>query len=301
MNTAVCHLYIIAGCNGAGKTTAFRTMLNDQLGNPEFVNPDIIARNIDANHQWDARMPAGRKTIEKINANIENGKTFCVETTLTSRSYVPMIKKAHNKGYKVHLYYFWLESAEASYRRVLQRAIEGKGRNDVDNHMIPEDIIRRRYPRSVNNLFELFIPIVDSWHVYDNNLGLALPIADSGAIYDSVMWDVIKSNNPDIAISSVNVDRIVETIGIKKFSETVLRDKVERNESVVYSIEGRVEEFTPEDILWLYEQFQRELEDREIEHLKQLAKNGEEQYYYFSDDIKHFPASMILRLYSIYT
>lgn len=299
MNTAISHLYIVAGCNGAGKTTAFRTMLKDQLGNPEFVNPDAIAKSIDANHQWEVRMTAGRETIQQINVNIENGKTFCVETTLTSRSYVPMIKKARDKGYKVHLYYFWLESAEASYRRVLQRAKEGRGRNDVDNHMIPEDVIRRRYPKSVNNLFELFIPIVDSWHVYDNNLGLALPIADSDGIYDSVMWDIIKSNNPDMAISSVNVDRIVETIGIRKFSETVLLDKLKRKESVVYSIEGRVVKFTPDQILWLYENLQRDLDVWEIEHLKQKAKRGEEQYYFYSD--KHFPASMILRLYGIHT
>jgi len=290
------NLYIIAGCNGAGKTTAFRKKLASQLGNPEFVNPDIISKSIDSEHQWDTRIIAGRETLRQIDRNIDTGISFCIETTLTSRSYVTMIRNAHSKGYSVHLYYFWLESAEVSYRRVLQRVEEGKKDSSLDNHMIPEDIVRRRYPKSVDNLIRIFIPIVDSWHVYDNNLGLALLVADSNGIYDENMWNVIKNNDPNVAIASVDVSELVKTIGIRKFSETVLLDKLKRNESVIYSIEGRVEKFSPEDILWLYSNLQRELEDWEIEHLKGLAKNGLEQQYHNG---KHFPASMVLKLYGI--
>ena len=95
----------------------------------------------------------------------------------------------------------------------------------------------------------------------------------------------------------MNIDRLVETIGIRRFSEMVLRKKMQRNESVIYSIEGRVEKFSPEDILWLYENFNRTLEDWGIEHLKKLAEKWLEQYY---TNGKHFPASMILRLYGIH-
>lgn len=294
MDTISKNLYIIAGCNGAGKTTAFRQRLNDLLGNPKFVNPDILARNIDSNHQWEARISAGRETLQQIDDNLDRGINFCVETTLTSRSYVTMIKNAHAKGYSVHLYYYWLESAEASYRRVLQRVEEGARNSGVDNHMIPEDIVRRRYPKSVDNLIRIFIPIVDSWHVYDNNLGMALLVADSDGVYDPVMWDIIKRNDSNVAVTSMNINTLVETVGIREFSRTVLLDKLQRNESVIYSIEGRVEKFNPEDILWLYNNLQRDLEDWEITHLRRLAQNGEEQYYYNG---KHFPASMVLKLY----
>ena len=40
------NLYIIAGCNGAGKTTASFTVLPEMLGCREFVNADEIAASI---------------------------------------------------------------------------------------------------------------------------------------------------------------------------------------------------------------------------------------------------------------
>ena len=290
------NLYIIAGCNGAGKTTAFRKELSAQLGNPIFVNPDVIAKRIDVDNQWDARLQAGRETLIQIEENLNQGIDFCVETTLTSRSYVNMIKDAHEKNYQVHLFYYWLESAEASCRRVQQRVLEGQNNRNVDNHSIPEDIIRRRYPKSVDNLVNIFIPIVDSWHVYDNNLGLALPVADSEKVYDPLMWNVIQNNDPNVSISSVNIAELVRNIGRRRFSETVLHDKIQRHESVVYSIEGRVEVFSPEDVLWLYSNLMSDLEGWEIVHLKRLAELGLEQRY---TNGKHFPASMILKLYGI--
>ena len=120
---------------------------------------------------------------------------------------------------------------------------------------------------------------------------MALPIADSNQVYDPVMWDIIQRR--DIPVTSVNIDQLVET-GIKHFAETVLRDKLERKESVIYSIDGRVVEFSPQDVLWLYENLRRPLEEWEINHLMNLARQGLEQHY---SNEKHFPAAMVLRLY----
>ena len=289
-------LYIIAGCNGSGKTTAFRKQLSDRLGNPPFVNPDIIAKQIDRDHQYEVRTSAARETIERINDNINNGLSFCFETTLASRSYINTIRKAHENNYKVYLYYFWLESAELSVQRVHQRAMEGANNPEVDNHSIPEEDLRRRYPRSIGYLFDLYMPVVDSWELYDNSLGLALLIADSNEVYDNTMFEIIRRNDQSVRISSVDIDRLVNQIGIRKFSETVLRDKMERGESVVYSINGKIETFSSSDILWLYDSFHRDLEDWEIKLLKELADRGEDIYY---ANGKHFPAEMILKLYGI--
>ena len=290
------NLYIIAGVNGAGKTTAFRNMLSEEMGNPIFVNPDIIARQINPDDQWGARMAAGRETLRQINENMEQGNTFCIETTLATRSYVGLVKRAREKGYRTHLYYFWLESAEASFRRVQQRVKEGSMNAERDNHSIPEDIIKERYPKSVDNFFNLYIPIVDNWHLLDNNLGMALPIADTHEVYDPTMWDIIRRRDPEHTASSININKLIDNIGIMKFAQTVLLEKFKNNENVVYSIEGKVVEFNPMDILWLILNFHRSLEDWEIIHLRKLAAQGKEQYY---TNGMHFPASMVLRLYGV--
>lgn len=120
---------------------------------------------------------------------------------------------------------------------------------------------------------------------------MALPIADSDKIHDEVMWNIIKKRN--VPVSSVNIDRLVES-GRRNFAETVLRDKLDRNESVIYSIEGQVVEFSPQDVLWLYGHLQRELGNGEISILRDMASQGFEMRYYNG---MHFPASMIHRLY----
>lgn len=289
-------LYILAGCNGSGKTTAFKKHLSIRLGNPPFINPDNVARQIDLHHQWEVRNQAARETITQIHDNINRGITFCVETTLASRSYINTIQEAHENNYKVHLYYYWLESVELSVQRVHQRSLEGANNPNVDNHSIPDEDLRRRYPRSVDNLFNLYMPIVDSWELYDNSLGLALLIADSHRVYDDTMFNIIRQNDPKLRVAFVDIDTFINQIGIREFSETVLRDKMQRGESVVYSINGRIEKFSSSDVLWLYENFQRDLEDWEINFLRECADVGEDVYY---PNGKHFPAEMVLKLYGV--
>jgi predicted ABC-type ATPase len=289
-------LNIIAGCNGSGKTTAFRQQLSSRLGNPPFINPDIIAKQIDLHHQWEVRNSAARCTIAKISENIDIGISFCVETTLASRSYINTIKKAHDNNYKVNLYYFWLESAELSVQRVHQRSLEGANNPNIDNHSIPEEDLRRRYPRSVNNLFNLYMPIVDSWELYDNSLGLALLIADSNQVYDNTMFDIIQKNDQETIVSSIDIEKLVNQIGILEFSESVLKDKMRRGESVVYSINGKIETFSSSDILWLYNNFHRDLDNWEIRFLKEQADLERDVYY---PNGKHFPAKMVLKLWGI--
>ncbi len=135
---------------------------------------------------------------------------------------------------------------------------------------------------------------VDSWELYDNSLGLALLIADNNKEYDSTMYEIIRENNPQNRVSSIRIDSFVNLMGIRKFSETVLREKMQRGESVVYSVEGRIVEFSPEDVLWLYGSFQRDLKDWEIDYLRDLVEEGEDVDY---GNGLIFPASMVLKLY----
>ncbi|MCP4311897.1 MAG: AAA family ATPase [Bacteroidetes bacterium] len=156
------NLYIIAGCNGAGKTTASFTVLPEMLDCDEFINADEIARGLAPLNPEKAAIEAGRLMLTKIDKLISNKKDFAFETTLATKSYVKTILKAQENGYQVSLVYFWLDSVELAIRRVQTRVLEG-------GHNIPEEVINRRYFSGIENLFKLYIPICDYWMIFDNS------------------------------------------------------------------------------------------------------------------------------------
>ncbi|MDR1342649.1 MAG: zeta toxin family protein [Prevotellaceae bacterium] len=166
-------LYIISGCNGAGKTTASYTILPELLNCKEFVNADEIARGISPFNAASVSVEAGRIMLARIATLMEAGVDFAFETTLAGRAYVKLIRKAQQKGYAVTLIYFWLNSPELAIGRVARRVAAG-------GHHIAEDVIRRRYAASIHNLFQLYMKEVDFWILVDNSTSL-LEIVAEGA------------------------------------------------------------------------------------------------------------------------
>ena len=158
------NLYIIAGCNGAGKTTASFTILIDTLVCKEFVNADEIAKGLSPFQPEEVSYEAGRIMLNRINELLNKGVSFSFETTLSTKSYKSFILKAKEQGYKVTLLYFWLQTIELAKERVRTRVLEG-------GHNIPEDVIERRYERGIKNLFEIYIDIVDAILIFDNSFG----------------------------------------------------------------------------------------------------------------------------------
>jgi len=156
-------IYIIAGCNGAGKTTASYTVLPEVLHCTEFVNADGIAAGLSPFNPEGVAFEAGRIMLHRINELIEQGQTFAFETTLSTRSYAILVKRAQQQNYKVTLIYFWLESPEMAIRRVADRVKHG-------GHNIPPDVIERRYYRGITNLVTRFIPLCDKWIVFNNSI-----------------------------------------------------------------------------------------------------------------------------------
>ena len=130
-------MYIIAGCNGAGKTTASFTIL-----------PDVEASRI---------------MYKRIKELIASRETFAMETTLATRSVANLIREAQREGYYVTLLYFWLNTPDLAVERVKMRVAAG-------GHNIPEATIRRRYEAGIHNLFELYLPISDYWLIADNSM-----------------------------------------------------------------------------------------------------------------------------------
>lgn len=179
-------LYFIAGPNGAGKTTASHSLLPELWECSEFVNADEIARGLSPFNPNEMAIEAGRIQLMRISQLLENKESFSVETTLATRSYVRLIAEAHKRGYEVELLFFYLPSADDAQDRVRLRVLSG-------GHNIPLDVIRRRFDLGLSNLFNLYIPIVDKWSIYNNIVNPSLLIASNENIIDSELFNHLKA------------------------------------------------------------------------------------------------------------
>lgn len=189
------NLYIIAGCNGAGKTTASYTVLPEMLNCKEFVNADSIAAGLSPFNPESVSFEAGRIMLERIYTLLNEGADFALETTLSTRSYVSVIAKAKSQGYNVSLVFFWLNSPELAIQRVAERVKNG-------GHNIPIEVIRRRYKRGISNLFQLFMPVCDYWLLIDNSDNDMIIVADgelhvTKEIKNNELWEIINQYYAD--------------------------------------------------------------------------------------------------------
>jgi predicted ABC-type ATPase len=182
-------LYIISGCNGAGKTTASYTILPDTLDCKEFINADEIARGLSPFQPENTSIKAGKLMLERIKYLIKTKEDFAFETTLSTRSYVNYIREAKTAGYSIMLLFFWLHSEELAIRRVKTRVAEG-------GHNIPEDVIRRRYGKGLQNFFNLYKPIVDNWMLIDNSgesfAEISIGDMEGEEINNEIVWQQLK-------------------------------------------------------------------------------------------------------------
>ncbi len=158
------NLYIISGCNGAGKTTASFTILPEIINCKEFVNADEIAKGLSPFQPEKVAFESGRIMLNRINELLRENENFAFETTLSTRSYKHKIIEAKEKGYTVTLLFFWLQNIELAKERVKIRVSEG-------GHNIESEIIERRYYKGIKNLFEIYLPIVDGALIFDNSNG----------------------------------------------------------------------------------------------------------------------------------
>jgi predicted ABC-type ATPase len=158
------NLYIIAGCNGAGKTTASFTILPEIISCREFVNADEIAKGLSPFQPENVAFEAGRIMLLRINDLLKNGESFAFETTLSTKSYKSKVMEAKKNGYTITLLFFYLHSVGLAKERVKTRVLEG-------GHNIKPEVIERRYFKGIQNLFKIFLPIVDGAMVFDNSFG----------------------------------------------------------------------------------------------------------------------------------
>ena len=140
------NVYIIAGPNGAGKTTFAREFVPNYANCRNFINADLIAEGISPFCPEAAAVRAGRLMIEEMRRSMRRGEDFGFETTLSGRSYSNLVRHLKKSGYGVHLFYLWVPNVELALLRIRERVSRG-------GHDVPEVAVRRRFLRSVRNLF----------------------------------------------------------------------------------------------------------------------------------------------------
>ena len=145
------NLYIISGCNGAGKTTASYSVLPKMLDCLEFVNADEIARGLSPFNPESVAIEAGRLMLHRIEDLLAKDETFAIETTLATKSYINLVRRAQAKGYQVNVLFFWLRTPELALQRVAERVASG-GHNKHDA------VVRRGEVAGIGNLYRSFEP-----------------------------------------------------------------------------------------------------------------------------------------------
>lgn len=137
---------VIAGPNGAGKSTTAPEIVRTGFGVHEFVNADTIARGLSEFAPEQVAFSAGRIFLSRIRELEAEKVSFAFETTLATRSFLPMLKRMQKSGYEVHIIFLWLPAPEMAMERVEARVQKG-------GHSVPAGIVRRRYFRGLENFF----------------------------------------------------------------------------------------------------------------------------------------------------
>jgi predicted ABC-type ATPase len=150
---------ILAGPNGAGKTTLAKSLLPAHF---TFINADMIAQELTGHSAAAGDIQAGRVLIDRVQKLLDQRADFALETTLSSQSLLGRVRSWRELGYEVHLLYVCLSSEELAVQRVAERVRAG-------GHYIPEQTIRRRYKRSLQNFFSTYMNLVHTWRCYDNS------------------------------------------------------------------------------------------------------------------------------------
>ena len=167
---------IFAGPNDAGKSTHADAIVA-ALGINTFVNADYIARGLSGRNADAVAMQAGRIMLTRLKELAAARQDFAFESTLSSRSFAPFLRQLKAQGYQVAIYYFSLSNASLAVRRVKLRVAMG-------GHDVPAETVRRRFGRSLNNFYSLYLRLADRWAVFDNSVnGKATLIATQEGDY----------------------------------------------------------------------------------------------------------------------
>jgi predicted ABC-type ATPase len=243
------NLFVIAGPNGAGKSTSAPELLSGVRKVAEFVNADVIQKETGA-----SEIEAARITLHRLEALATARKDMAFETTLASHMLLPRVRRMQAAGYRFHLFFFWLPSADMAVQRVAKRVASG-------GHHIPEEVIRRRYERGIEHFFNHYSPVADTWVLMNNTAPVGTEIArrDLGGgtiVEDNELWIHLASRymkpraeeprvfpHPDQPWTSQDI-----VDAVNRAVTAALKRHKERGESIVIWRDGKVVTLTADEI-----------------------------------------------------
>ncbi|MBV6448468.1 zeta toxin family protein [Nitrosomonas sp.] len=152
-------LWLLAGGNGAGKSTFYRTCLAPS--GLSFVNADIIAKLLHPQapeaHSYHAAKLAEHLRLQLL----RQGRSFCFETVFSHPSKIDFVVQAKTLGYEIVLVFIHLCDPALNQARIAQRVSEG-------GHNVPPDKVISRIPRTLK-LIKKTLPLCDHVYILDNS------------------------------------------------------------------------------------------------------------------------------------
>ena len=152
-------LFLIAGPDGAGKSTFYDAVLKPRVQAP-FINADIIQRDELKDPSGEAAYEAAKIASARRDDCLRSGRSFVTETVFSHPSKPEMPGAARKAGFRIVIFHLHLGSADLAVARVAARVDEG-------GHPVPENKIRERYARNQQLIHD------------------AVLMADKGAVYDA--------------------------------------------------------------------------------------------------------------------
>lgn len=152
-------LWILAGGNGAGKSTFYRTQL-ERLGS-QFINADILAKELYPQAPEEHSYDAAKLATEMRFRLLYEGRSFCFESVFSHPSKIDFVAQAKVLGYQIILVFIHLDTVSLNQARIAQRLSEG-------GHNVPDEKVANRIPRLLKNIKQT-LPLCDQVRILNNS------------------------------------------------------------------------------------------------------------------------------------
>jgi predicted ABC-type ATPase len=231
--------WIIAGPDGAGKTTFALEFLPQVAGYTHFIDADLIAAGVPAQASQPELM-AGMRLVLEVEEHIAHGEDFAFEATLAERAYLRLIERMQDQGWQVELIFLALPSAEIARLRAAERAAHG-------STTPPAKDLARRFTASLRNLFSAYGTAAHRTRCFLNSGAEPEPIfeqhGDTLSIFNLDLYQDLARyadlDTPDSETAALPADTKILLESLKKAVTKALAEKKRLGQYAVFWEEGR--------------------------------------------------------------